>query len=200
MKIIKLRFFFIIIFFLSYLKKCLLLNQEKNINLRKLSVTSNSSSSSGSSSSSSSSGSSSSSSSSGSSSSSSSSGSSSSSSSSGSSSGNPHNSQNEDEDEVKYEECQGMVAYEPTDCFEIELDFKKNIKKCCFFVYKDKKYSNKRKRMCTILTNEEFLDIKKTIKSIETNNKNFTVLSLECDKSNIFSLNIILLILSLFSL
>ena len=107
----------------------------------------------------------------------------------------------QDEDELKYEECQGMTAYEPTDCFDIELDFKKNIKKCCFLEYKDKKYDNKRKRICTILTNDEFLDIKKTIKSIKENNKNYTVLSLECDKSNILSLNIaLLLIILLFSL
>ena len=106
-----------------------------------------------------------------------------------------------DDDEEKYEECEGMTAYESTDCFEIELDFKQNIKKCCFLEYKDKKYDNKRRRSCTILTNDQFLDIKKTIKSIKDNNKNVTVLSLECDKANILSLNnALLLILLLFPL
>ena len=109
--------------------------------------------------------------------------------------------QKKDEDEKKYEECEGMTAYESTDCFEIELDFKKNIKKCCFIEYKDKKYDNKRRRSCTILTNDEFLDIKKKIKSIKESNKNITVLSLECDKSNILSLSkALLLILLLFPL
>ena len=182
MKNIKLRLFFNL-FSLSCLKKCLILNKEEKIIIRKL-ASSSGSSSSGSSSS-------------GSSSSSSSSGSSSSSSSSGSSSSKPNN--NQDEDEKKYEDCKEMIAYEPTDCFEIELDFKKNIRKCCFLEYKDKGYNNKRRRRCTLLTNDEFLDIKKKIKSIQENNKNYTVLSLECDKSNILSLNnALLLILLLF--
>ena len=113
------------------------------------------------------------------------------------------NSQNENQnkDEDKYDECEDMIAYDPTECFEIELDFQSNIKKCCFLEYKDKKYENKRRRKCTILTNEEFLDIKKTIKTIKEKNTNYTVLSLECDKYNILSLNIALfLILLLISL
>ena len=97
--------------------------------------------------------------------------------------------QKEDEDQKKYDDCEDMIAYEPTECFEIELDFKSNINKCCFLEYKDKKYENKRRRKCMLLTNEEFLDIKKTIKTIKEKNTNYTVLSLECDKSNILSLN-----------
>ena len=108
---------------------------------------------------------------------------------------------NEDENEEKYEECQEMIAYEPTDCFDIEFDFKNSNKKCCFLEYKDKKYDNKRKRNCLLLKEDEFLDIKKTINNIHKSNVNYTVLSLECDKSNILILNkALLLILLLFPL
>ena len=108
---------------------------------------------------------------------------------------------NEEKNKEKYDECQVTIASEPTDCFDIEFDFINSNKKCCFLEYKDKKYDNKRKRNCRLLKEEEFLDIKKAIKNIQDNNKNITVLSLECDKSNILSLNnVLLLILLLFPL
>ena len=101
------------------------------------------------------------------------------------------------EDNLK-EECSG-TAYEPTDCFEIEFDYKdeEEDRKCCFMEYKDKGIDNKRKRICKLLTNDQFLDIKKTIKSIKDSNKNYTVFSLECDKSKFLSLNKFLLLILL---
>ena len=90
-----------------------------------------------------------------------------------------------------------MIVYEPSDCFDVEFDFKNSNKKCCYFEFKDKKYDNKRKRKCRLLEDDEFLDIKKTIKKIQEDNKNYTVLSLECDKSNILSLNKFLLLILL---
>ena len=161
MKIMKLRLFLLIILFITYFSKIIIVDEKKN-KLRQLTGEGDNNS--------------------------------------GGTNNNENegnNKQKEDEDEEKYEECEDMIAYDPTECFEIELDFKSNVKKCCFLEYKDKKYENKRRRKCTILTNEQFLDIKKTIKSIKDKNTNYTVLSLECDKSNILSLNNALLLILL---
>ena len=103
----------------------------------------------------------------------------------------------EDENIEKYEECQEITTNDPADCFDVEFDFKNSNKKCCYFEFKDKKYDNKRKRKCRLLEDDEFLDIKKTIKKIQEDNKNYTVLSLECDKSNILFLNKFLLLILL---
>ena len=100
-----------------------------------------------------------------------------------------------------YEECSGS-AYEPPDCYEIEYEFEEGENyKCCFMEYKDKGIDNKRKRACTVLTYDQFLDIKKTIKEIKKSNKNYTIFSLECDKSKFLSLKIFpILILLLINL
>ena len=99
------------------------------------------------------------------------------------------------------EECSG-TAYEPPDCYEIEYEFEEGEdSKCCFIEYKDKGIDNKRKRACRALTYDQFLDIKKTIKEIKESNKNYTIFSLECDKSKFLSLKIFpILILLLINL
>ena len=93
-------------------------------------------------------------------------------------------------------DCEG-TAYESTDCFQIEIDSQDIDHKCCFMEYKDKGIDNKRKRICTKLTYDEFLDIHKSIKAIEKANKNYTVFSLECDKSKFLSLKRFLLLILL---
>ena len=97
-------------------------------------------------------------------------------------------------------DCEG-TAYEPTDCFQIEIDSEDYENKCCFLEYKDKGIDNKKKRICYKLTYDQFLDIKKTMKDIKDKNKNYTVFSLECDKSKFLYLKrFVLLILLLINL
>ena len=102
----------------------------------------------------------------------------------------------DDDDDGEDMDCEG-TAYEPTDCYQIEIDSGDDEHKCCFLEYKDKGIDNKRKRICHKLTYDQFLDIKKTIKTIKESNKNYTVFSLECDKSKFLSLKRFLLLILL---
>ena len=147
MEIIRLKLFFIIIFFLSYFTRSMPLKDNKRVFWRKL---------------------------------------------------DDDDDDDDDDDNNFEEECRG-TAYEPTDCFEIEFGYKdeEEDRKCCFMEYKDKGIDNKRKRICKLLTNDQFLDIKKTIKSFKDSNKNYTIFSLECDKSKFLSLNRFLLLILL---
>ena len=72
--------------------------------------------------------------------------------------------------------------------------------KCCFLEYKDKGNNNKKRRDCFIVSYNQFLDIKQTIKDLKNKDefKNRTSLSLECDKSSfLFLRKISLLIIAL---
>ena len=159
MEIIRLKSFFIIIFFLSYFTRSIPLNDNKKAFWRKLDVTPEPNPAPDS---------------------------------------EPEPDPEPDVDDNLEEECRG-TAYEPIDCFKIEFDYKNEEEdsKCCFMEYKDKGIDNKRKRMCKLLTNDQFLDIKKTIKSIKDGNKNYTIFSLECDKSKFLSLSTFLLLILL---
>ena len=83
--------------------------------------------------------------------------------------------------------CNAMSsAYDPLDCFELE-SLNQN-EKCCLFEYKDKE-KNRIIRRCLEITLDEFLEIDKTIKQYEKNNKNIKIKSLECDNSSILSIS-----------
>ena len=98
-------------------------------------------------------------------------------------------------------DCTGESAYEPSDCFQIEFEYDEsdNDKKCCFLEYKDKGKDNKKLRLCYELTYDEFLDIHKTIKDLKSKeeNKNYTILSLECDKSSFLFFKKIFILITL---
>ena len=81
---------------------------------------------------------------------------------------------------------------EASDCFNIMLD--DDYETCCFFEFKNKnKYV--RERQCMPLELEQFLKIKDTVKQIEKNNKDIKIYSLECDKSNYLSIEILMMLM-----
>ena len=81
---------------------------------------------------------------------------------------------------------------EASDCFNTMLD--EDYETCCFFEFKNKnKYV--RERQCMPLELEQFLKIKDTVKQIEKNNKDIKIYSLECDKSNYLSIEILMMLM-----
>ena len=71
--------------------------------------------------------------------------------------------------------------------------------KCCFLEYKDKGNNNKKRRDCFIVSYNQFLDIKQTIKDLKNKDefKNRTSLSLECDKSSFLFFKKIFILIAL---
>ena len=95
--------------------------------------------------------------------------------------------------ETKNIYCENVKNVEDaTDCFNTLLD--DDYETCCFFEYKNKnKYV--RERSCIPLELDQFLKIGDTIKQIEKNNKDIKIYSLECDKSNYLSIEILMMLM-----
>ena len=107
----------------------------------------------------------------------------------------------EKSEEKLQNKCNAQRPYEPSDCFNIEFEYGDDyMSKCCFLEYKDKGNNNKKMRECFIVSYNQFLDIKQTIKDLKNKDefKNRTSISLECDKSSfLFLRKISLLIIAL---
>ena len=95
--------------------------------------------------------------------------------------------------ETKNIYCENVKNVEDaTDCFNTLLD--DDYETCCFFEYKNKnKYV--RERSCIPLELDQFLKIGDTIKQIEKNNKDIKIYSLECDKNNYLSIEILMMLM-----
>ena len=95
--------------------------------------------------------------------------------------------------ETKNIYCENVKNVEDaTDCFNTLLD--DDYETCCFFEYKNEnKYV--RERSCIPLELDQFLKIGDTIKQIEKNNKEIKIYSLECDKSNYLSIEILMMLM-----
>ena len=95
--------------------------------------------------------------------------------------------------ETKNIYCENVKNVEDaTDCFNTLLD--DDYETCCFFEFKNKnKYV--RERSCIPLELDQFLKIGDTIKQIEKNNKDIKIYSLECDKSNYLSIEILMMLM-----
>ena len=95
--------------------------------------------------------------------------------------------------ETKNIYCENVKNVEDaTDCFNTLLD--DDYETCCFFEYKNEnKYV--RERSCIPLELDQFLKIGDTIKQIEKNNKDIKIYSLECDKSNYLSIEILMMLM-----
>ena len=95
--------------------------------------------------------------------------------------------------ETKNIYCENVKNVEDaTDCFNTLLD--DDYETFCFFEYKNKnKYV--RERSCIPLELDQFLKIGDTIKQIEKNNKDIKIYSLECDKNNYLSIEILMMLM-----
>ena len=104
------------------------------------------------------------------------------------------------DEEILQNKCEAQRPYESSDCFDIEFEYGDDyMSKCCFLEYKDKENNNKKMRECFIVSYNQFLDIKKTIKDLKNKDefKNRTSLSLECDKSSFLFLRKIFILITL---
>ena len=104
------------------------------------------------------------------------------------------------DEEILQNKCEAQRPYESSDCFDIEFEYGDDyMSKCCFLEYKDKGNNNKKMRECFIVSYNQFLDIKQTIKDLKNKDefKNRTSLNLECDKSSFLFFKKIFILITL---